>query len=589
MLKKLIIDNFRCYRFHEIEFKSQTIVVGKNNAGKSTLVEAMRLIAMACSRLKSSGYKSVPDWLDLPKKCKGIITKTTYFDFNKENVSYLYNDGVSTITAIFSDQQKVKIYIKNIDNLESDPEFFCTIQDNLDNYIQNRNDAATLNMPAINILPQISAIQKEEKRLASEEYVMQNLATNLSSLHFRNQLSILEENLPIFRELIESSWPGIQIQQLEHGRFINKKNEDLFSLMVRERGFVTEIAYMGHGLQMWLQIMWFLSRVKDGEIVILDEPDVYMHPDLQRKLMRILKSRFKQIVVSTHSIEIISEVNPDAILIIDKTKEQSLYASEIPVVQDILNSIGSIHNLQLTKIWASKKILLVEGEDIAILKKMQDVLYPETEEPFDTIPNFDLQGWGGWNYAIGSSRLLKETVDTQIKVYCLFDSDYHTSDEIANRYKDAKRLGVNLHVWERKEIENYLLVPDLILRVLRKEIGESVSNLNEIIEKINEITNQLREDTLYSLSSELQKFKKCELKTAIKETQQIHSDVASKIPGKDAISKLSDWSQKKYKISLSPMKLVRNIQLSDIASEIAEIIKCIETNSSFKENRVFSK
>lgn len=582
MLEKIILQNFRCYLNHTIDFKRLTIVVGKNNAGKSTLVEALRLIAMASSRLKSSGYKNAPNWLELPKKSRGVITKTTYFDFNKENVSYFYNEGFSTIIAIFSNEIKVTVHIQYVENLESEPEFFCTLQDRSGNYIQNRNEADFLKMPGINILPQISAVQKEEKKLASDEYILQNLTTNLSSLHFRNQLSLLVDNMPKFRELIESSWSGVQIQQLEYGRNLNKKFEALYSLMVREGGFVTEIAHMGHGLQMWVQIIWFLSRVNENEIVILDEPDVYMHPDLQRKLMRLLKSRFRQIVVSTHSVEIISEVNPEAILIIDKTKDQSLYASEIPMVQGILNSIGSIHNLQLTKIWASKKILLVEGEDISILKKIQDVLYPETEEPFDTIPNFDLKGWGGWNYAIGSSRLLKETVDNQIKVYCLFDSDYHTENEIAKRFEDAKRLNVELHIWKKKEIENYLIIPVLILRIIRKETSTTVSSIEEINHKIGEINSLLKEDTLHSLAGELQKQdRKLEVKTAISQAKRIYQNIEDKIPGKEAITKLSDWSQKKYGVSLSPLKLVQNIHVTDIPDEIVHIISCIEKNISF--------
>ena len=169
MLTKLILKNFRCYSHHTIEFKGLTIVVGKNNAGKSTLVEAMRLVAMACSRLKSSGYKNVPDWLDLPKKCRGISTRTTYFDFNKENISYLYNDESSTITAIFSNDTRITVHVKHVEDLEVEPEFFCTFQDSLGNYVQNKNDPSLATLPVINILPQISAIQKEEKKLASED------------------------------------------------------------------------------------------------------------------------------------------------------------------------------------------------------------------------------------------------------------------------------------------------------------------------------------------------------------------------------------------------------------------------------------
>jgi hypothetical protein len=43
---------------------------------------------------------------------------------------------------------------------------------------------------------------------------------------------------------------------------------------------------------MWLQTIWFLTRAKDHETVILDEPDVYMHADLQRRLRGRLKSNF---------------------------------------------------------------------------------------------------------------------------------------------------------------------------------------------------------------------------------------------------------------------------------------------------------
>ena len=45
--------------------------------------------------------------------------------------------------------------------------------------------------------------------------------------------------------------------------------------------------------------------------MILDEPDVYMHPDLQRSLVKIVKNRFKQVIIASHSVEILSEVNPE--------------------------------------------------------------------------------------------------------------------------------------------------------------------------------------------------------------------------------------------------------------------------------------
>src|SRR5205823_4249213 len=137
--------------------------------------------------------------------------------------------------------------------------------------------------------------------------------------------------------------------------------------------------WMGHGLQMWLQTMWFLTGAKDHETVILDEPDVYMHADLQRKLVRFLKRRHRQVVVTTHSSEIMAEVEPDEILIVNKADGRSTYASSIPVAQQILSQLGSVHNLQLARLSAGKRFLLVEGDDITILKRFQNALAPATE------------------------------------------------------------------------------------------------------------------------------------------------------------------------------------------------------------------
>jgi hypothetical protein len=236
--------------------------------------------------------------------------------------------------------------------------------------------------------------------------------------------------------------------------------------MVQDYDFVSEVGWMGHGLQMWLQIMWFLARVSESETIILDEPDVYMHPDLQRKLIRFLMGRYKQVIIATHSVEIIAEVEPENILIIDKQKRRSNYANKLPSVQKILNSIGSIHNLQLAKLSTARKLLIVEGKDIDLLKRFQKTLYPNSDEPLDAVPKLSIGGWGGWQFAIGSNMLLKNSVDEDILVYCLFDSDYHTDEEIEERITDAKRLSVELHIWKKKEIENYLLVPSAINRLI---------------------------------------------------------------------------------------------------------------------------
>lgn len=568
LLRKIIIQNYRCYENHEIDFHDLSIVVGKNNAGKSTLVEALRLVSLASSRFDSVRYLDAPAWTELPKKARGISPSLNFFGFNSENLFYKYGSAPSIITTIFDDKTKIRIYIGDDANL------FCTLQDSSDNYLTTKGQAVAARVRQIHILPQIAPIQKDEK-IIGKDYVRQNLSSDLASLHFRNQLALLYENFPQFSELAQQSWPGMRIRELE-GR--NGMPGDKLSLLIQDGDYVAEIGWMGHGLQMWLQIMWFLARIDKEEVVILDEPDVYMHPDLQRKLIKLLIKRFKQVIVSTHSIEIISEVDPSNILIIDKAKTKSIYASNVPVVQRILNSIGSIHNLQLTKLWSSKKLVIVEGEDIAILKRLQYKVFPNTEEPFDTIPNFDIGGWGGWNYARGSSLLLRETVDHNIKIYCIFDSDYHTEKQKNERLNEAKKLGVQIHIWKRKEIENYLIVPTAILRIIKEESKRPVTiTVSEIEAKINEIVKVYEEEILHNFATELQsEDRKLSIPTVMKEAKRYIDKFENRISGKTLISNINKWAHENFKVTLNPIKLANKLENNEIDNEIKEVITSIE-------------
>jgi predicted ATPase len=575
MLEKVILENYRCYDHHTIDLKDLSIIVGKNNAGKSTLVEALRFVAIAVSRFRTSIYHPVPNWLELPARAKGVNPSIKSFGFNTENLFHNYGSPPSQITALFSNNITVKIYIGQ------EAEIFCNLIDSNGVYITTRGAASQLDIPTVNILPVISPIQKEE-RILNREYVRQNLSTELASIHFRNQLALLYESYPRFTELAEQSWSGLRIRSFE-GRSGLQGNNDKLSLLIQDGNFVSEIGWMGSGLQMWLQIMWFLSRVNEQEIVILDEPDVYMHPELQRKLIRLLRNRYKQVIVSTHSIEIISEVEPANILIIDKLKSKSLFANKVPVVQRILNSIGSIHNLQLTRLWASKKLVIVEGDDIDILKRLQNKLFPKSDEPFDSIPNFDIGGWGGWSHARGSSMLLKETVDDEVKIYCIFDSDYHTEEEINERKREAEKIKVNIHIWAKKELENYLILPTTILRILKSESKKAFHLVvSEIETVVLQETKQMEDELIDKLADCIQKKdRKHSISSARKIAKARIDRLENRVCGKDLISSLSKWTQSNFNVSLSPIKIAACMEVSEISSELKSVLQKIEKCHDF--------
>ena len=151
------------------------------------------------------------------------------------------------------------------------------------------------------------------------------------------------------------------------------------------------------------------------------------------------------------------------------------------------------------------ELILVEGKDISLLKAAQDVLFPTSLQPVDTVPSMSIGGWGGWAYALGSAMLLKNAMNETITAYCILDSDYHTEDEIRERYVQATDRSVSLHIWSRKEIENYLLIPSLILRAIRAGLPARVSppTEEEVLVALTEAAARFRDEIVDGFATEI--------------------------------------------------------------------------------------
>jgi hypothetical protein len=160
--------------------------------------------------------------------------------------------------------------------------------------------------------------------------------------------------------------------------------------------------------------------------------------------------------------------------------------------------------------------------------------------------------------------------------------------EKKERYKESKQNGLNLHIWERKEIENYLIVPSAICRIIEKEKRLATSITLEILNQaLSEIIENLKTEIVENYATEIwSKDKGKALKTFMKEAREIFlakfaEDNFMPIPGKTTISKLSEWASKTYKVNLSPAKIAREIQKYEIHKEVVKVITAIENKTDF--------
>lgn len=586
MLQSLQIINFRGFENHKIDFRSDTVVVGKNNAGKTTIVEALRYVSIVASRFRNSSYVSPPSGIGLYLRSRGIIPSLRNMEVNAKNMFHRYAEPPAIITATFSSKATIEVRLYGGDK------FFAVISDNEGRPIRTQGAARNISkkeIPDVGILPQVAPLLREEPKLTGD-YVKANVSSSTAYRHFRNQILLFPEELKKFKDLAESTWPGLRIGSVEIEEGL--KAEPVVSLLVQDNDFVAEVGWMGHGLQMWLQTIWFLSRIEANSVVVLDEPDVYLHPDLQRQLIRIVQGRFLQTIVATHSVEIMSEIEPDTLLIIDRRHQTSRYADGQPDVQRLVENLGGVHNIQLARLWSASKCLLVEGEDLKFLQRFHQRLFNTSRDSLATLPNFSLGGWGGWSYAIGTSMTVRNTVDEKVITYCLLDSDYHTPDEVANRTKEAKAKGVELHIWSRKEIENYLLIPDAIQRVISKRLDPDMvpPTIEQVIAQIDVIAEELQSQVFDAFSHSFHLCDKAggvtnankRTRTFLDEVWKTFDGRISRIPGKETISRLSKWSKRIFNVSFSVSNILDEIRVEEISDEIYKVLNAVEKGQPFE-------
>ncbi|MFO0832004.1 MAG: AAA family ATPase [Phycisphaerales bacterium] len=581
MLTSLQLRNYRCFDHHDISFRSMNVIVGANNAGKSTLVEALRVLSLVSSRYGTLAYGKPPAWASLPARYAGVRPAMQGIDLRGGSVFHRYGDPPATLKAQFTKGEIIEVYVGPAN------EVFGVVFDANGKMIASKAEARHVEISPVAILPQIGPLLENEP-LLTEDYVLRSADSGLASRHFRNQMHFLKEQcFDDFVQRAESSWHGLHIESLN---VEGSRPDAVLSLHIRDSDFVAEAGWMGHGLQMWLQTMWFLSRARQADTVILDEPDVYMHADLQRRLIRVLRAHKGQTIIATHSVEIMSEVEPESILVVDKGRRQSSFASSLPVVQNAIDRLGGVHNIHLARLWGSQRCLHVEGKDIAFLKALQDILYPQADTPFDVIPRLSIGGWGGWPYAIGSSMSLKNAAGQSIATYCVLDSDYHTEEEIAQRYEESHQHGVRLHVWSLKEIENYLIVPAAIVRIIAETTnGKAVPKGDEVVAACEIAVSSLRDAVFDSLSHEyLIRDRGAGVHGANKKAReridQAWATLAGRlgiVSGKDLVSELSAWSKKNYGVSFGPLRIARELKGDEVASEVKAVVRAIEKGHAF--------
>ena len=190
------MENFRGFEKHSVTFRPFTVAIGANNAGKTSLVECLRLISLCVSRAHTvAGYRRPPGGL-APVHLSGVKPSTAYTGIDFEAICHCYGEPPAKARAIFSNGAMVEMYVG------PNGDVFACIRKPNGQIAGSRKATQKAGIPTIHALPQAAPLRREETILEAKT-VHRGLATALAPQHFRNQLNLLQEYYEDFRDLLE--------------------------------------------------------------------------------------------------------------------------------------------------------------------------------------------------------------------------------------------------------------------------------------------------------------------------------------------------------------------------------------------------
>jgi energy-coupling factor transporter ATP-binding protein EcfA2 len=347
------LTNFKAFARFSVSLQSMNILVGPNNCGKSTLLGAFRALEVGLRRGRSRNPERVPG----PRsETLGYNLSQDLLPISIENVHTDYADTKTTVSFRLSNGNKLLLYFPEDGGC-------ILIAEPLGRAIANTSAFKAAYPISIAVVPVLGPVEHEEE-VRKQETVQKDLGTHRASRHFRNYWYYFREGFDEFAALVERTWPTMQIQAPERLGMSEK-----LSMFCLERRITRELYWAGFGFQIWCQLLTHLSRAANASLLVVDEPEVYLHPDVQRQLLSLLRTLGPDVLLATHSTEILAEADPSEIALIDKTKRSASRLRDVEGVQQVLDIVGSQQNITLTRLAKNRRVLFVEGEhDYTLLR-----------------------------------------------------------------------------------------------------------------------------------------------------------------------------------------------------------------------------
>ncbi len=240
--------NFKSLRNYTVSLQDTNILVGPNNAGKSTILSSLRILETALRRARSKN----PERVHLPNGTLGYGHRITLsqLSVSLENVATDYNSEDSHIAFRLSNRNVLILFFPNDGG--------CTLcWENDGNAITSVSRFNTAFPITVQVVPVLGPLEHKESYV-TEGTVKDALSTHRASRHFRNYWHYFPDGWELFADMISATWPGMKMEKPK----VDVLNKQL-TMFVIEGRVPREMYWSGFGFQIWCQLLTHISRSAD--------------------------------------------------------------------------------------------------------------------------------------------------------------------------------------------------------------------------------------------------------------------------------------------------------------------------------------
>lgn len=528
LIEKVRVQNFRSLKNIEVTLSKLTLLVGANNAGKTSFLRAINLALGVEKRgvtledlfIDKNGEGSTnktitvdilisptndnaekidsfdSNWLTEFKKDINSVGNQEFFAFrfqyvfdgNNEDSAkpnwYVINNWEAPDINVEADLLTAKI-----DNIRL---YFIDAQRDIQDDLRNRTSYFG------KLATQIEYSPTEKGQLEDALADLNNEAVENSEVLKHLKLSLIQLN-----ETVKSGGKGVEITPLP------KKIRDLHkSMKIHFQDSESEtfgLEYHGLGTRSWASLLAFKAYVSWEEneknpkrrtpyypVLALEEPESHLHPNAQRHLYQQLNSINGQKIISTHSPYIVGQAELDEIRFFNKVNDETTINSL---------DISTFSNDEIRKI--KREIIHSKGE--LLFSKAIILSEGETEE--QALPIFASRYWGKEPFELGINFVGcgGSNYKAFLKVFKAFNIDWfifsdYDNDSIKNNVHDAIQVvGISKEdignhpeiVLTGKGLEEYLFENECSEEILDSIIihHEPFANASHKAAKTSEIRN----------------------------------------------------------------------------------------------------